>query len=57
MLHNAIKQFRMGFLCFFLKEQKPVSFKKKPTKRIKKNKNPRRLGIKKTGFFSTLIIF
>jgi len=26
MLHNAIKQFKMGFLCFFLKEQKLVSF-------------------------------
>jgi len=40
MLHNAIKQFRMGFLCFFLKEQKPVSFKKNPQNGLKKTKIP-----------------
>jgi len=38
-LHDAIKKFRKGILCFFFKEQKPVSFLKKAKKfRLKENR-------------------
>ena len=50
------KQFRMGFLCFLKKEQKPVSFQKKQ----KKNEFERRGGLEffeENVFFSTLTIF
>jgi len=50
------KQFRMGFLCCFFKEQKPVSFKKKQKTDIKKQK--KQVGwvvFKKTGFSQPLI--
>jgi len=32
-LHNVIKQFRMGFLCFFLKKNKNLLLFNKPPKK------------------------
>jgi len=49
-LHDAVKQFTMGF-CFFLKkEQKPAPFKEKQKNWNQKNKKQVGCFFKKTGF-------